>query len=97
MRGVPKYEFCLRDEGNRVSMTLLASLFPRGLGPTRYLATCYLGDEDGRMLVTHVTVDDVPWPGIGRLCFHPKAPSYAIVNADGSVEIRHMAMQGSDN
>ncbi len=93
LRGAPKYEFCLRDEGNRVSMTLLASLFPRGLGPTSYLGKCYLGDEDGRILVTYVTTDDVPWPGIRSLCFHPKAPSYAIVNTDGSVEMRHMTKQ----
>jgi hypothetical protein len=72
LRGVPKYEFCLRDEGNPRNVPLLGALFPNGLDRTRYLGTCYLGDEDGRMLVTYVTVDDAPWPGISHLFSTPK-------------------------
>jgi hypothetical protein len=93
LRGVPKYEFCLRDEGHPAKLTLLG----REWGRTNYLGTCYLGDEDGRMLVTHVTADNAPWPGIRSLCFHPKAPSYAIVNADGSAEMRCITKQDSGN
>jgi hypothetical protein len=93
LRGVPQYEFCLRDEGHPAKLTLLG----REWGRTEYLGTCYLGDEDARMLVTFVTADNAPWPGVRSLCFHPQAPSYAIVNADGSVEMRRITKQDSGN